>query len=341
MRVSVLDALGTNGTESKFEHKLMLVTKSNPIKKKEEKVFKEGESKELAEFIEGLKEKEGLRIFFDQSTNTGYSIFEGNTLIAVGKVGMGTGGSVESYKQELSTIINTFINHLKLEEVWYEEVYDSANMRTTEVLMYIKHIFKDLRYINRSKGIETRTYGVDHTTWKSILSDKKIKGTGDVKEQVREFVFKILPLEELDEDINEDMSDALGMGIARSIKLSDKYSFMMARYDSKLPIHEHVLIGQFNELETELKDTKLRKPFREARELGAIIYNVDTEGKLPIKPQQLARRVLTHTDKLVLVEIPEDYRDFGVIMLLNNIPYEEFSKEGSKVYLIFARKRRL
>lgn len=343
MRASYLDTLDKKKSRAVVrkgnpEHQVLIVDSEGEKVKVKTVVNAGTDFKELNSELTKLKDTgERYKLFFDQSTNTGYSIFQGKELRVVGRFGIGKGGGLELYKNKLQQLVNNYMEQLDIEEVWYEEVYDKKNMRTTEVLMYIKHLFKDINYANKVKGKDIGVYGVDHTKWKSILSDKGIKGDQNDKEQVRKYVFEILDIpDSMGELINEDMSDALGMGLARSIKSSDKSFYMMARFESKLPIHESVIISE----DINFKTVKMRKPFREARELGIIVYESE-EGKLPIKPHELARRVLSHTDKLVAIEVPRNYREYGVLLLLNNIKYEDFKDEEDKMYMIFARKRRL
>lgn len=346
MRVSYLDTVNKTGkgqarpkmTVGRIEHQVVLVDGEGTDIKLNKVIDIDTDFRELNNGLSLLKDTgERYKIFFDQSTNTGYSIFQGSELRVIGRLGIGRKGSLESYKNRLELVVNNYLQELDVEEVWYEEVYDKENMRTTEVLMYIKHLFKDINYSNKIKGKDIGVYGVDHTKWKSVLSDKGIKGDKNNKEQVREYVFSILNLgNSLDSLINEDMSDALGMGIARSIKSSDKSFYMMARFEKNLPVHESIIISN----DVDFKTVKMRKPFREARELGIIVYESE-DGKLPIKPHELSKRVLSHTDKLVAIEIPRNYREYGVLLITNNIKYEDFKNEEDKMYMLFARKRRL
>lgn len=341
VRVSYKDTLkqATNRS-SGIKHTVLLVdnTNSEGYSVKEVLEIQGRDYEELNNGMKGLGDNDKkYKLFFDQSTNTGYALFQGEELRLTGKIEIGTRGSLETYKFNLKDIIDNYIEQLDIEEVWYEEVYDEKNMRTTEVLMYVKHLFKDINYTIKKQGKELGVYGVDHTKWKSILSDKGIKRNQNDKEEVRKYVFSILNLgTNFEPLISEDMSDALGMGIARSVKSTDKSFYMMARYESKLPINEQVVIGKDIDFQT----IKLRKPLRDGRDYGTITYESE-DGKLPIKPHELARRVLSHRDVMVAIEIPKNFREYGILLLLNNIKYDDFKDENDKMYMVFSRKRRL
>lgn len=342
VRVSYKDTLKKAANRSSgIKHTVLLVNNNNETEGYSVRKVLDIQGREYTELNKELSEmgnnNEKYKLFFDQSTNTGYALFQGEELRLTGKIEIGTRGSLDTYKFNLKDIIDNYLERLDIEEVWYEEVYDEKNMRTTEVLMYIKHLFKDINYTSKKQGKNVGVYGVDHTKWKSILSDKGIKRNQKDKEEVRKYVFSVLDLDDsFEELISEDMSDALGMGIARSIKSNDKSFYMMARYESKLPINEQVVIGKDIDFQT----VKLRKPLRDGRDYGTITYESDN-GKLPIKPHELARRVLSHRDVMVAVEIPKTYREYGILLLLNNIKYDDFKDENDKLYMVFSRKRRL
>lgn len=291
--------------------------------------FKELNDVIVSKFGEGDK-----RIFFDQSTNTGYAIYEEDKLRIVGRLNIDKSSSVEAYKFELKTIVENYIDTIGIDEVWYEEVYDDKNKRTTEVLMYIKHLFKDISYEKMRREEYIGMYGVDHMVWKKIMSDGGIKKGTDHKKQVQEYVEKELKLsKDVSRHMNEDMFDSVGIGIARSIKLGENGHYMMARYYKRLPVHESYIL----EDDVDLVDKKLNKPFREARDLGILYYDKESYGN--IKPNELARRVLTHRDCLVVIEVGKDYKEFGIMLLKHGIRPKQVKED--RILLTYARKRRL
>lgn len=320
----------------KVEHEILFVSEDEDGYKLD-KVLKYDNTKEHKELNGHLTDTFGegeKRLFFDQSTNTGYAIFEEDELKVVGRLNINKSSSVEAYKFELKNIVENYIETIGIDEVWYEEVYDAKNKRTTEVLMYIKHLFKDISYEMARDNEYIGMYGVDHMVWKKILSDGKINMNSDQKEQVQLHVNKeLLFSEDIINLMNEDMYDSVGMGISRSMKLGDNGHYMMARYYKSLPVHESYIL----EDDVDLVDKKLNKPFRDARDLGILYYDKESYGN--IKPPELARRVLTHVDSLVVIEVGSNFKEFGILLLRHGINPKDIQED--RVLLTYARKRRL
>lgn len=294
----------------------------------------------IRDLTEEEKKNSDYYLFFDQSTVSGYSLWnKDGELILVGVLKLNNSSKVD-YKEKLQSIIENINTQYNIQELWYEEVYDDKNKKTTEVLYYIKHIFTDLTKKNIS------VYGFDHMTWKRELSDGSIKKGSEHKKEVIFLVKEYFKQNKVDvyiklSDLNlfkqQDIVDALGMGIARIIKCKDKSYFHLARFSKNLPVVQKVLlVDDINDIYQD--DFKLNKAFNIAKECGGVFeVELDT-GKEPIYS---ARRFLSHEDALLVMPIPKTFKYFGVILLENNIDIKGGAIDDKELVILYARKYRL
>lgn len=278
-------------------------------------------------------------LFLDQATKTGYVIYDDKRrLVTAGLIVKDDNEELVEFKYGLRDVINDLIDKYQVSHVWHEEAYDAANHWTTEVLMYIKHMIKDLSY-ERGRGIgvseigrvdDITVLGLDHTKWKSLLAKPKtFKRTGDDKKQVAKFVGEVYPLLNLPEDTR----DALGMGIAIVFKQSEKNVLHNARINKKLPVFVEVMTLKPGE-QIEDKIAKLSKKFRvTAEEKG--IYEIDYVTK---KDELMnARYFLSFKDAVCWSRIPY-HTTYGQLLLHYNIVPKHMI-EGEEVIMIACRKK--
>src|SRR5699024_3787420 len=227
------------------------------------------------------------------------------------------------FKESFKKYISGLADEYKVDTIFYEEVYDSANMITTEVLFYLKHAIKDLGYF---RG-DIEVLGLSHKTWKSNMAKPdKCKFGKDDKKEVRKWVQEIFPL--IGVTVQDEL-DAIGMGIAVMIKGKGKQNFYkQAKFNKRLPVHfqifEDVLHGDIdlegNDVKQELEEReeikkqrekevvkKLRKPFRLAYDAGGM---VELELNKRSGIENIYRRFLSHKDVLTYIRIPPDYKNW-------------------------------
>ena len=278
-------------------------------------------------------------LFLDQATKTGYVIYDDKRrLVTAGHVVKDSKEELVDFKYALRDEINALIDKYRVSHVWHEEAYDKANHWTTEVLMYIKHMIKDLSY-ERSRGIgvaegssvgDVTVLGLDHMKWKSLLAKPKaFKRTGDDKKQVAKFVGEVYPLLNLP----EDTMDALGMGIAIVFKQSETNVLHNARINKKLPVFVEVMTLKPGE-QIEDKIAKLSKKFRVTAETKGI-YEIDYVTK---KDELMnARYFLSFKDAVCWARIPY-HTTYGQLLLHYNIVPKNMI-EGEEVIMIACRKK--
>lgn len=287
--------------------------------------------------VEEVGDKQ-VYLFFDQSTKTGYSLWdEDKNLILVGLLKLNQ-SSMLDYKNKLRDIILTIKNNYSLTELWYEEVYDDKNKKTTEVLYYIKHTIQDLS----KEGISI--FGFDHATWKRELSGSQIKKGDNHKKEIAKYVneyFKEInkyeELEKLGVFKQQDMMDSLGMGIARLVKCEGMSYYNLARYNKNLPIHEKLIfVESIDEVLTE--DYKLNKPFEVAKNVGGVkLVELDMNRQLNVN----VRKILSHEDSLLVAKIPQSYRYFGMLLLSNGVDITTGILDTHDAVMLYARKKRI
>lgn len=307
-------------------------------------------------------------LFIDQSTDTGYALFDKKKRLVMlgalrksGKTGLG------DYKFSLEALMEVLIEEYGVETVVYEEVYDHANRWTTEVLHYIKHTIKDLETRAKLEDSDKKltVMGVDHLRWKKELaspnkfSPKKGKDKEEVEKHVS-YTYPLLLTGDNRKKLTEDMIDALGMGIGVLVKttLTGKM-YHKARYDKRLPIDVEILdstrhkgliefcqtgesyddyIINHEEKAPEIDEavSKLRKPFREAYEVGDVVRLDYDKGKLYA---DTVRQYLSHIDQIVVTEVTKDYRYWGYYLLMLNKDMTDIEPDGT-YYIAVARRRR-
>lgn len=305
------------------------------------------------------KVKSPCTLFLDQASNTGYSLYDSNSrLVLTGQIRRGH-TSIQNYKKDLVEYIKQLVDEYKIETIFHEEVYDQANMQTTEVLFYLKHAIQDLGYFSEDINV----LGLDHMTWKtSLAKPKKYNSSGDHDTETKKWVESVYPLLKID---NADETDAIGMGIAIMINEKGERNFYnKARYNKKLPIHlvtHHDVFGspeqviedveehleKEEEKETEQEEyiekyiNKLRKPFRTAYEVGGL-HELELNRRKGV--EEVYRRFLTHKDALVYLRIPKEYYQWGKILLSQGISPAEFETDDNPngdFCLLACRKKRL
>jgi len=301
--------------------------------------------------------KTPVTMFLDQASNGGYSLYDADSRLFMSGVFKRGNTKLPEFKENFIKYISDLADKYKVDTIFYEEVFDSANMITTEVLFYLKHAIKDLGYF---RG-DIEVLGLSHKTWKSNMAKPDTFKFGkDDKKEVRKWVQEIFPL--IGVTVQDEL-DAIGMGIAVMIKGKGKQNFYkQAKYNKRLPVHfqifEDNLIGESelegNDVEQEMEEyeelkkqrekeivKKLRKPFRLAYEAGGM---VELELNKRSGIENIYRRFLSHKDVLTYIRIPPDYKNWGMIILENGETPERFETSENKNggYLLFcARKKRL
>ncbi|KTF59833.1 MULTISPECIES: hypothetical protein [Bacillus amyloliquefaciens group] len=277
--------------------------------------------------------EEPCYLFLDQSTSSGYAVYDNNSRLVLSGVVQKGKSSLQEYKYGFRDLIQELVNSYGVSTIFHEEVYDASNMITTEVLFYIKHMIQDIGYF--SEKIEV--LGLDHMKWKSELAKPgKFNKSGDHKKQVKELVEKVYPLVTL---TAEDEVDAIGMGVSVLIKQKRRVNFYhTTRYNKKLPLNEFILNDELIDGSEECTIKKLRKPFRDAYEIGGLHeLPLDTRRKV----DDLFRRFLSHRDAVVYIRIPKTYKYWGVYLLHHNISPRDLIQDDQSFILMCTRKSRL
>lgn len=278
-------------------------------------------------------------ILFDQSTRTGFSIWDSKkSLVMTGCVYKKDTCSVTEYKYILKEIIENLIAKYRVDTIIHEEIFGGESFLTLEVLMYIKHMIKDLEFENDN----LKVYGFNNKIWKKNLAKPKAFKFGNTeqdKKEVRRIVENYYPLLFVDAnfcDITEDMSDSLGMGIGLILNQKIQGSLLNAvQFNKKLPIHSVIVKKEDSDDWNDIV-AKLRKPFRTAHELNPLMeIELNTSKKIG---DQL-RRVLTHIDCITCVKIPKSYKDWGIILLEHNIKPSDLNGDKS-FWIVSCRKTR-
>src|SRR5690625_253206 len=299
-------------------------------------------------------------LFLDQASNTGYSLFDDDSrLVMTGTIRRGR-TSLPAFKEGVCEYIKQLVDDYKVDTLFHEEVYDQANMQTTEVLFYLKHAIQYFGYLNK----DVEVLCLAHTTWKTNMAKPgKFNFKTDHKKEIVKWVKDVFPLIAL---ATQDEFDALGMGISVMIKEKGKKNFYkQAKYNKRLPVHfmlhEDVFqketgtdienVADINEtLEAEKEEvdkqvdavvSRMRKPFRTAYEQGGL-YELELDKRRGV--EDTFRRFLSHKDMLVYMRIPKDYKYWGILLLEHGIRPDRFETEGNPngdYALVACRKKRL
>lgn len=276
-------------------------------------------------------------LFLDQATNVGYCIFDNESRLIISGVADTDNKkiSVQQFAHEFSDMLDELIEEFKIETIFYEEVYNEANERTTEVLYYIKHKITDKSYGRDNLMV----YPLDHRKWKNLLAGgDKYNFDKDNKKETEKFVSEIYPLIPI---IADHESDALGMGIAVMIREKNRKNlWKITRYNKKLPIETKVMDMDINEgnVEDLIKNKKLIKPFRDAYEAGGF-YELELDRA--VKIETTIKKFLSHKDVLLKVKIPKTYKYWGYMLLVAGINPDNLTTEDESFIYLVARKRRL
>ena len=278
-------------------------------------------------------------ILFDQSTRSGFSIWDSKKrLVMTGYVYKKDSCTVTEYKYILKEISEELIKEYQVKTIIHEEIYGGENYLTLEVLMYIKHMIKDLEFENP----DLKVFGFHNRIWKKHLAKPKtfkFGATEQEKKEVRKLVEQYYPLLFVESDyyeITEDMADSIGMGIG--LILNQKIAGNMlnlVQFNKKLPIHQMIIKKEEND-DWETLISKLRKPYRDAYSVGKVMeIELNTNRKID---EQL-KRVLTHLDCVVCVKIPKSYKNWGLILLEQNIKPSDLNGDKS-FWIVSVRKKR-
>lgn len=269
------------------------------------------------------------QLFLDQASNTGYVIADSKKrLVKAGHISKLDTESIQDFKYLLKDELTRLIHEYKIETVWHEEVYLQANVHTTEVLYYIKHMIKDLGY---ELGNTIQVMGLDHAKWKSLLAKpEKFKAKqGEDKKEVLKHVHKVYPLL----NFPEDTVDALGMMIAVVWKQTEKALYYNAHINKSLPINLEVLILK---KDTSIEDIIKKKGVRFSRKYekhGKIEYTYNTDLDLMMN----CRYILSFKDGVCVTEIPE-HKNIGLLYLHYNIKPSDI-EDGDKLIAMASRKK--
>jgi len=324
------------------------------MRRKQQKTFRRSEEVTLEEI------KTPAVLFLDQASNGGFSVFDADSRLFMSGVFKRGRTRLPEFKKQFIEFVSMLVDKYKIDTIFYEEVYNEANMVTTEVLFYLKHAITDLGYFNK----DIKVFGLVSDRWKSDMAKpEKFKfGKSDaVKKEVRKWVKEIYPLIAV---TVQDEFDAIGMGIAVMIKGKGKQNFYkQAKFNKRLPVEFHIyesvfdserdvevgndVIQNIKEKEEEKKRyeegivSKLRKPFREAYKAGGLV-ELELDRRKGI--EKMFRQFLSHKDALTYVRIPHDYKYWGMFLLKHGESPERFEREDSKnleYILLCARKKRL
>lgn len=301
--------------------------------------FKTEEVTPIPELIEGSWTPP-CNLFLDQATNTGYAVFDSKGCLITGGAFLKEDLGLQEYKFALKEEIEKLIEKFDVKNVFYEEVFDGGNISTTEILLYIKHMVQDLTY-NRE---DLEVFGLDNKSWKSKLALPDIfkAEKNKEKELVLHYVLQVYPLLLLGtdfSDIKSHMVDAIGMGIAITIKsgaTARTNFYSTVRFNKKLPIHQ-VLVQKNDTDDWETIIKKLRKPFKTAYEVGDIF---EVELNTRKNTDDLIRQILTHKDTLTIMKIPYTYKNWGIMLLENNIKPSDVLSEDKSFWIVSVRKNR-
>src|SRR5699024_6585185 len=96
--------------------------------------------------------KKPVTLFLDQASEGGYSLYDNDSRLFMSGVFKRGKTPLPEFKKEFIKFITELIDEFNIKHIFHEEVYDSANMITTEVLFYLKHAIQDLGYF--TKGVE-------------------------------------------------------------------------------------------------------------------------------------------------------------------------------------------
>lgn len=297
----------------------------------------------VEEEVDKNKWKKPLYLFLDQASSTGYSMFDDDSKLVLSGV-MKHEPNVENRSEFVHAMVKEVedmcveygVQHLFHEEVFIDGT--TVSMETAEKLHYIKSHIQDIKL--RHPNIEI--YGLDTKKWKSELAKperfKFSKGATKDKQEKAEtlkHVTEIFPLVSL---VTDDESDALGMGVAIMIKDRNKRNiYNVTRFNKKLPIHLEIFNKSFD-FSNDDAIQKLRVMWKRPANIGGVVQlpldnrkNIET----PI------RQFLSHKDALVFVEIPATYKNWGMILLEQNLKLSDIDSEDNSYYLVASRKRRL
>ena len=275
-------------------------------------------------------------LFLDQASHTGYTLWDEDSRLVLSGVMYRENNTenFETFIHEMVSVIEDLCVDYGVTRLFYEEVYvpKEVSVSTAETLHYIKHHITDIGF--RNKNVEV--LGLDASRWKQELAKPQaFKRNKDEKKQVMKFVEEIFPLLSF---TTNDESDALGMGISVMIKDRNKKNiYNVTRYNKKLPIHLEIFNNDRNYKDPAIID-KLPVRFKRPYNIGGL-YELPLNKRKGLDSE--VRKYLSHKDSLLYVEIPRDYKDWGILLLTNNISIHDLTSEDKSYIVLASRKKRL
>lgn len=289
--------------------------------------------------------KQPLYMFLDQASHTGYSVFDDDSKLVMSGVMYheATKETKTAYVLTMVEVVTEICLEYGVKHLFHEEVYidgDGISMSTAESLHYIKSHIRDISHHHP----EIEVLGLDIRKWKSELAKpekykfskqkNKIKKSKEEKKETLKHVSEIFPLVSI---VTDDESDAIGMGIAIMIKNKNKRNiYNVTRFNKKLPIHIEIFNKDFDFENPEVID-KLKVKWKRPANIGGVV-------KLPLNRASnveiTIRQFLSHKDSLVYLDIPKDYRNWGFLLLENNLTLEQITSPDKSYYIVATRKNR-
>ena len=251
-------------------------------------------------------------MFLDQATKTGIAVFDNKKrLIKTIFIKREETESLLRYRDKFKKFISNLIDKYKVKKLFCEDVFGGSNFETTEMLLSIKTNLEDIAF---TKGI--KFYCLVNTKWKARLSypNHWNKAKND-KEQIQKYVKEYFNIV-----VEEDVYDALGMGIAVLYKTTSNMRPLEMRLNKKLPIDRGVfVICDYKEI-----DDIIDGNFRNSKELLEI-KKFDYDPKLSLDVN--FRYMLSNFNVLGVCKIPY-HRYYGQILLEFNIRPSDIPSDG-------------
>lgn len=285
--------------------------------------------------------KKPCTLFLDQAQHAGYCIFDADSkLVLSGVMSRTSTDSVKDFVHDFIAELEILCVEYGVSKIYFEETYiptqgGQYSLGTVESLNYVKHKIEDISY-NTQNAVET--LGIPNKTWKSTLARpetfKPTKNKKEEKAQVQKFVSKIYPLVAM---ISDDECDAIGMGIAVMIKNPRRENrYNLTTFKKNLPIFVEFFNNDVDLSDLGMSKQKVRfsRPFG----LGGL-------HELPINLRgdcyKDIRQFLSHKDAVVYLKISRNYKNWGTIILNENIAIDDITSEDKSFILMASRKRRL
>src|SRR5699024_11601358 len=89
--------------------------------------------------------KTPVTMFLDQASNGGYSLYDAESRLFMSGVFKRGNTKLPEFKESFIKYISGLADEYKVDTIFYEEVYDSANMIKTEKFNNLKNEIKNIR----------------------------------------------------------------------------------------------------------------------------------------------------------------------------------------------------